>query len=336
MKKIFLNWCFPILGSLVALTLLFYLYRDLDASLLIAEIFNANLAWLIMLCLSILAEQLIRGFKWRYIIYDLKPISAYRLFGSILAGYGANTLVPLGISPFVRTWIVARLEGLRLASILTTTAIDRFIDGIIFALIAAGAAFFATLPVIEGNLQMGIAAAGIFNLALFGGLLWLLFVSRYWLQYDDRFLSRSLDWIAAKGGERLKDLRSAIADGILWPRKHWHRLAIILLSVLMKAIAATHFLWASLAVGVLLGFWDYIFLFLLAGFSLVLARFIRIPGGFIIGSTFALGLLGVNEEATLSMILFIHVLTIILMVVPGFIILWRSGINIRTLRVTKN
>ena len=82
----------------------------------------------------------------------------------------------------------------------------------------------------------------------------------------------------------------------------------------MKVIAATHFLWAGLAVGIVLAPFDYLFLMVFAGFALVLARFVRVHGGFIIGSGFALQLLGVPDEQALAMILFNHILSIVLMV----------------------
>ncbi len=332
MRSGILHWLIPAFGSVLAVILLFVLYRGLDAALFLDAFMSADPRWLFVLCLTILAEQLLRGFKWRQILYDLKPVSAYRLFGSILAGYGANILVPLGISPVVRSWIVARLERLHLACVLATAAIDRFVDGVVFAAIAAGVAAFSTLPVIEGNFRLALAAAGALNLVLFGGLLWVLFVSRAWLRDQTSALARSIDWLASKGGRRLENVRQAIADGILWPRETWRRVTIVLLSLAMKAIGATHFLWAGLAVGVILGFWDYLFLFLIAGFSLIIARFVRIPGGFVIGSGYALSLVGVGEEPALAMILFIHILTIILMVVPGLFVLWRSGITIRSLQ----
>jgi hypothetical protein len=105
--------------------------------------------------------------------------------------------------------------------------------------------------------------------------------------------------------------------------------------VLMKIIAATHFLWAGLAVGVVLGVMDYVFLMVFAGFSLVLARFVRVPGGFVIGSGFALKLLGVHDEQALAMILFNHILSIILVVGFGLLFLWRSGIDIRAMRAAE-
>lgn len=101
---------------------------------------------------------------------------------------------------------------------------------------------------------------------------------------------------------------------------------MILGAVAAKVIAATHFLWAGLAVGVLLNPFDYLFLMVFAGFSMVLARFIRVPGGFIAGSALALRLLDVPEEQALAMILFSQVLTIILVVGLGMFVLWQNGI----------
>ena len=97
----------------------------------------------------------------------------------------------------------------------------------------------------------------------------------------------------------------------------------------MKIVAATHFLWAGLAVGIVLTLFDYLFLLVFAGFALVLARLIRVPGGFVIGSGFALKLLDVPDEQALAMILFNHVLSIVLVVGFGLLFLWRSGIDIR-------
>jgi hypothetical protein len=65
---------------------------------------------------------------------------------------------------------------------------------------------------------------------------------------------------------------------------------------------------------------------------MVLARFIRVPGGYIIGAGFALNLLGVPTEQALAMVLFTHFLSIILVVGLGLMFLWRSGIDIRAMR----
>ena len=98
------RWVVPALGTAAAIALLFWLYRDLDIERFSSALANSNPAWLIVFGGTILLEQLIRAWKWRQILYDIRSVSTLRLFGAVLAGYGAAVLVPLGISPLVRSW----------------------------------------------------------------------------------------------------------------------------------------------------------------------------------------------------------------------------------------
>jgi len=329
------RWIAPVVGTGLATGALIWLYRGLDSERFFAAVAAADAGWLFLLAGTIIAEQLVRGWKWRQILFDLKPISSWRLFGAVLAGYGIGVLVPLGVSPLVRSWLVARLEGLRMACVLMTAAIERFLDGVVFALFAGLVAFAARIPEVEGDVRIGLAVAGALNLVLFAGLLYVVFVGRSPLGRDEARLSRWVDWLAAKGGWRFAGIRSAIREGIVWPRERRRQAGAVLASVAMKVIAATHFLWAGLSVGVMLAFFDYLFLMVFAGFALVLARFIRVPGGFVIGSGFALKLLGVPDEQALAMILFNNFLSIALMVGPGLFFLWRSGVDIREARLAE-
>ena len=321
----------PLAGACVALLAMFLLYRGLDFQKFVLELKQAKLQWIALLALAIMTEQLIQGWKWRQLLYDLKPISSLRLTGAFLAGYCANVFVPLGVSPLVRSWLVARLESLKMSSILVTTTISRFIDGVVFGLLAIVLAFAGKLPKIEGDLQTGIAAAGLLNFAIFSIALWALFYSRRTFTNDNSTISRVVDKLALKFRGILGELRRGLVDGIIWPRQFFRQLGIVAASVAMKMISTTHFLWAGLAVGIVLPPLDYLFLMVFAGFTLVLARFIRVPGGFVIGSAFALKLLGVPDETAITMILLNHVMALVLVVGIGAFVLWRSGISIRML-----
>ena len=123
-------------------------------------------------------------------------------------------------------------------------------------------------------------------------------------------------------------MRGAIAGGIVWPRARARQAGIVGASLVMKLVAATNFLWAGLAVGIVLPAFDYLFLLVFAGVAMMLTRFIRVPGGFIIGSGFALHALGVPDAPALAMIMFTQMLTIALMVGIGLSVLWRGGVSI--------
>jgi uncharacterized membrane protein YbhN (UPF0104 family) len=323
------RWLVPVLGGAVALVIVFYLYRDLEFDRFLAGVRRANLGWVAVLAATILFEQFISGWKWRQLLYDLRPISSLRLTGALLAGYGANVLVPIGISPLVRSWLIARLEGLKMATVLSTTIIARFIDGVVFALFAGVVAVAGQVPQIDGNVALGLTAAGALNLVLFGGFLWVMFRFRKLFVHDGPLLCRIFDWLAARVGGNGAKLRAALSHGVIWPRAARRRFAVIAASFATKAVAATHFFWAGLAVGVRLQLFDYLFLMVFAGFAMILSRFIRVPGGFVIGSAFALQILGVADEQALIMILFTQVISILLVVTIGLVILWQSGIDIR-------
>ena len=207
----------------------------------------------------------------------------------------------------------------------------RFIDGIVFAIFAGVVAIAGQLPRVEGNLTIGLGIAGAANLIIFVGILWLLFRHHGRFLNEAGLIGRLIDWIAEKAGSKHGDVRAALAQGIIWPRERMRQQGVIAASFAMKAVSATHYLWAGLALGITLNFFDYLFLMVFAGFALVLSRFIRVPGGFLIGSGFALKLLDVPDEQALAMILFNHIISVVLMVVIGLIVFWQSGIDMRAI-----
>ncbi len=109
----------------------------------------------------------------------------------------------------------------------------------------------------------------------------------------------------------------------------------MLASVVIKLIAATHFLWAGLAFLLVLRPADYVFLMVFLGFLIILTRFARIPGGFFLGSIFALDLLGVAQEQALAMVLVVQFASLLTVAGVGALALWRSGVRLDDLRIAK-
>ena len=316
-----------LIGAGIGIVLLFLLYGDLDLDRLLDALASARPVWLAVLAAAILGEQLLRAWKWRQILFDRKPVTVRRLFGAIMAGYAAGALVPLGISPLVRSWLVARLEGLSVACVLVTAMIERFVDGVVFALFAFAAASVA--PAAVAGLGRGLAMAGGINLVIFGGILWLLFRSRATLGWDASWPSRALDAIASRGGKPLAELRAGLREGIVWPRAALRQIGIVALSAAMKFAAASHLIWAGLALGIGLSLMDGILVMVIAGIAMILGRLIRVPGGFVIGAGFALNSIGTPDAAALAMILLVNVFSIVLTLTVGFGYLSRTGLDLR-------
>ncbi len=309
-----------------------WVFRNVDLDTFAGLIVQSDPLWIFLVGASIVSEQLIRGWKWRQLLFDMRPVSSLRLFGAIVAGYFANIIVPIGVSPFVRSWLIARLERLHFATVVMTTAIERFVDGVVFAVLVMMVALGATLPTASGDLRTGLVVASIGGFILFAGLLAVLFAGKRSLKHPPSSMRKFLTRMGSRFGQRFAGVGKALAGGVVWPRSRWRAVGVVLASIAMKAISVTHFLWAGMAIGIVLGLFDYMFLTVFAGISLIVARFIRVPGGFVIGSAYGLKLLGVADEQALAMVLLVHLSSLATTIVFGALALWVLGFKIQDIR----
>jgi hypothetical protein len=320
------------IAALVAAGVLYFAFRHLDLERLSDIILGAEPLWLLALAISIPIEQVLRGWKWRQILFDIRPVGTLRLFSAVMVGYFANMIIPIGLSPLIRAWLIARLESLKITTVLLTTAIERFVDGIVFAALVGILVSFATLPVTEGNLRLGLMVAGISSLVLFIGLIGGLFLVKNHLIDSNSVVGRFVAWLETLFGGRLAGIGLGMAEGIIWPKSRWRGSGIILASIAMKMISTSHFLWVGLVFGILLSPFDYLFIMVVTGFALIVSRFIRVPGGGIMGSAFALKLLGIADEEALTMLLVVHFSVMALVAGIGAIAMWKSGLTVLELR----
>jgi hypothetical protein len=126
---------------------------------------------------------------------------------------------------------------------------------------------------------------------------------------------------------------ASFATGICWPSEFGRGLGIVLASVAMKLIAASHLMWAGLAMGVELLPAQCLFIMVFLGFLIILGHFARITGSFIIGGIFALGLFGVVEERALAMVLVVQGASLLSVAGIGTLALWQQGVALSELRV---
>ncbi len=319
-------------GAVVGVLALGWVLGRADYARLSEVVAGADGGFLLLLSLAIAGEQLVRAWKWRQLLIVIRPIHTLRLFGAIMAGYLANFLVPLGVSPLVRSWLVARLEALSVSAVLATVAIDRLVDGVVFTGFVAVTLMIAAFPDPSGGIRLGLGIGGAGSLALFVFLLLAL------VHYKRRGLAVGgwatwvIDRLPSRFAGTAGRLAASFAEGVVWPRELGRSLGILSASLLIKLIATSHFLWAGLAFGVLLGAADYLFLVVFLGFLIILTRLARIPGGFFLGAIFALDLLGVAEEQALAMVLAVQFATMLTVTGVGALALWRNGVALNELR----
>lgn len=322
-------------GTLAGLGALGWVFGRLDYVRLREVLAGTDVVFLAMLPLAIAVEQLVRAWKWRQILYPLRAVGTLRLFGAVMAGYFGSLLVPLGVSSILRSWLIARLEALSFSAVLASVAVDRLIDGIVFTGFVVAVLAFAAFPDPDGNIRFGLVIAGAASFAAFVLLLALLIRYRRDVANEESWIMRLARRLPARFAQRGRAVLQAFAHGVTWPGEPWRRTGVVLASVVIKLIAATHFLWAGLAFGVLLRPIDYLFLIVFLGFIVILTHFARVAGGFIVAAVFALGLFGVEAERAVAMTLVVQVASIGTVAVIGAFALWRHGLSLADVRGAK-
>lgn len=320
------------IGALLGALMLAWVLRRFDLDRFLAVLADADVRYLALVPLAIIGEQLVRAWKWRQLLRPIRPIGTLRLFGAIMAGYLTGLLVPFGFATLARSWLVARREGLTMSGVLATVALDRLTDGIVFALLVPLVLLLVVFPDPTGDIRAGLSWGAAGSLVLFALLLLALAVYKRGALRPDGRLLRLLERLPARFTLPVRRVAGSFAEGIVWPREFWRGVGIVLASVFIKLIAASHFLWAGLALGVALRPAQYLFVMVFLGFLVILGHFARIAGSFVIGAVFALGLFRVAEEQALAMVLIVEAASLLSVAGIGALALWRQGVVLADLR----
>jgi hypothetical protein len=323
----------PWVGALIGLASLAWILRRFDLDRFFTTLASAELFYLALVPVSLLAEQMVRAWKWRQILSPLKLISTVRLFGAIMAGYLLASLIPFGFGTVARSWIVARNDGLKLPAVLATVGLDRITDGVVFACLVP-IALLAVVFQDPGGVRTGLIWSGAGSLVFFVCVACALYAYKVGMLSQQSYFARLIDKLPIVLGGPFRRLAISFSNGIVWPKAAWRGVAIVLATVAIKLLAASHFFWAGLAFGIVLQPAQYIFILVFIGFLVILGHFARVAGSFILGGIFVLGLLEVPKEQALAMVLVVEAAHLLSVAAVGALSIWWQGIALAELRTT--
>lgn len=320
------------LGAVVGLGLIGLLAWRIDWRQFAEVLGSARPEYVLATFLAITLEQVVRALKWRQILSPLHDVRTSSLFGATMAGYLANLLLPLGLSPFVRSWLVARAHRLALSSVLATVAIDRLVDGLVFAAIVVLVALAAAVPDPGDSIALGLLIGAGGSAAAILAVVVLLVHHKRRSASGLGVLLALADRLPGRSAGRARSLAIAFADGLVWPRQLWRGAAIVLAGLVIKLIAATHLFWAGLAFGQVLAPLDYLALLAILGFIVIVAHTARVPAGFAVGAVFALHLFGVTEATAAAMVTVVMAVNLLAVAIFGGWGLWVHDVGLGELR----
>ncbi len=318
------------IGIVAGVILLAWVLRDFDLARFARIVEAADIGPLLAIPAAILAEQLVRAVKWRQIVHPVRAVGVMRLFWAIMAGYFANLAAPVRVSPLVRAWLVARLEGLSVGTLLATITLDRVVDGLVFVGFTVLALALASFPDAGGDVRAGLAWGGLLSLGLFCAVIGGLFALRRAFRGGERprWFSAAVGWLPAAWRDPVAGFVHLFFEGVVWPAEAWRSGVIAGASIVIKLLAVSHFFWAALAFGVRLEPQAYLFLMVFLGYLVILTGIVRLVGGVTAGAIFVLEGFGVGVEQAVAMTLVVHAAALLTVAGGGALALWLQGLKL--------
>jgi uncharacterized protein (TIRG00374 family) len=133
---------FVILIFVVTSALIFYIFNQLGFNAIFSALKQANLLLVFPSFLLLLASFSLRTGRWNILITSFKLSPSAKLFPILCSGIFINTIIPLRVGEFVRSYWLAKEKQTSFSKSLTSVIIERFVDSVALVVITAFSIIF--------------------------------------------------------------------------------------------------------------------------------------------------------------------------------------------------
>jgi hypothetical protein len=323
------------LSFLLAAVFLYLFFRKLHIGRVVQYMGEANLLWLFAAVGFQIGHLTLRSYRWRILLAPMKPrVGFYNLFSTTSVGY-LLSFVFFRVGEVLRPMMLAQREGISKSSAVATCVLERLMDFLTVALLfGVYLIFLFDLPAGgTGSLDMHqVRQAGL----LFGMATLAVFPILYLIVHYRQRLFHWMDSHSALKGSFLPRLLHSFLGGFDAVKSGWV-FALAWIQSIAIWLVITGSIWASLrAFDLGIGFGDSLLMMGLLSLGIAVPT----PGG--VGSYEYAGQLGltsvfgIETNRAAATILVAHAFAIGPVILIGIVLLWREGLNIRSLmRITR-
>ncbi len=143
------------LGVAVSVSIVAFVAYRVDLGQLFSSLRNARLSLILLAALTLLTTQLIRAWRWQYLMVAIKPIGIANMLSATTIGAMADMIMPGRVGDVVRAYVVGRKENVGKMASLGTIAVERVLDVFTILLIAVPMAALIDLPDEHSTLVSG-------------------------------------------------------------------------------------------------------------------------------------------------------------------------------------
>jgi hypothetical protein len=151
------TWLIPVLGYLVSIASLVWVYWGFDWKTELPKFAHANWWWVSLALLSDVAVYFCQGWRWSLLLRPVAPVRWLRSTQAVFIGLLANEVLPLRTGELVRGYIQSLWARIPFSVAVSSIVVERLFDGIILVAGFYVTTFFVEVPRYLRNLSLSLA-----------------------------------------------------------------------------------------------------------------------------------------------------------------------------------
>lgn len=320
------------LGMAVSLLFLWLLLRRIDGRQILEALQRLDWRYLLAAVGMTFISYWLRAVRWKLLLLHERPISLHSLYPATIVGYMANNLLPARMGEFVRAWLLAEREQLKVASVFASLVIDRMLDGLSVMVMLLVVLVTLRLPPGMEQAAVMLKAAGITTLLIYLGVVFFLLLLKTRPLQALRLLEMLVRPLPKRFGERLIPQAGSFLEGLrLAPGKR----ALLLVGGCSALIWITATLPIDLVLrgfGIHLPLAASFFIMVLLVFAVMVPAAPGYIGTFHVACYTGLAAFRVPDSQAISIALVIHGVGFFPVILAGFYHLWAGGVSLKRLQ----
>lgn len=326
-----------IIGILVSLFFIFLFVKNIDFNKLYLALVHANYFYLIPSIIVLLISFYFRAWRWHTLLAGIKNIKTKDLMSPLIIGFMGNSVLPLRLGEFIRSYMLTRREKIPFSQGLATIIVERIFDslGLIFMMVAV-------LLVFPVNLNLGasdsinpnqIKSAGVI---LFIGsifLLGVLVLIRLRVDIFNRIIHSILGKRFLHIAQKIQDIVSKFAEG-LNVLGNWKRLLLSIFQTFLvwfTVAASVYFVMLAFNLGNL-PIYSPIVIMVLTALGVSVPSTPGYVGPYHAACLYAVTALGGETNLASGFTIVLHLSQMLPVIIIGFYYLWKEDLSLKDLK----
>jgi len=231
----------------VSALLLWFATRGTDWTAVGAALANARPGWIVAVVVASVASVYVRALRWRILLRPVGDVPVQPAFSATAIGFGASAVLPFRVGEIVRPLLLARHTRVPVAAALSSVFLERLLD--VLLIVACFLLLSLVYPIPDELRVVAWVAAPAVGL----GFAVLVVVAR-WRARAEAWFERLVARLPPRIAGPLGPLLASFIDGLGALRDLRTVGTVIAYSVYIWGLITTTFLFAFLAVGIVVPF----------------------------------------------------------------------------------